>query len=66
MSAEYIIERDTNGLYKKATDGKINSLTGIQDPYENRLNPEIFINIDCETISTSTNMILTYFENIDK
>ncbi len=60
------IERDPKGLYKRATDGKINSLTGVQDPYENPLNPEIILNTDCETLNISTNKVLSYFENIEK
>ncbi len=55
------IQRDPKGLYKKATDGKINALTGVQDPYEHPVNPEIILNTDNETANICTNRIMTYF-----
>jgi adenylylsulfate kinase len=38
---EVCIERDPKGLYKKALDGEITDLTGLQDPYEEPLLPEL-------------------------
>ena len=35
------IERDVKGLYKKALAGEIKNYTGLDDPYENPLNPEV-------------------------
>lgn len=37
-------ERDTKGLYKKARAGEIPNFTGISDPYEAPLNPEVVLN----------------------
>jgi len=34
-------DRDTKGMYAKARRGEIKDFTGIDDPYENPLNPEI-------------------------
>jgi adenylylsulfate kinase len=36
--------RDAKGLYKKARSGEIKDFTGIDDPYEPPLNPEVEIN----------------------
>ena len=36
-------ERDPKGLYKKARNGDIPNFTGISDPYEEPLNPELAI-----------------------
>jgi adenylylsulfate kinase len=36
--------RDPKGLYKKARSGQIKDFTGIDDPYEPPLNPEVEIN----------------------
>lgn len=36
-------ERDPKGLYKKARAGQIKNFTGIDDPYEEPLNPEIVL-----------------------
>jgi adenylylsulfate kinase len=38
-------ERDVKGLYKRARAGEIKGFTGIDDPYEAPLNPDI----DCQT-----------------
>jgi adenylylsulfate kinase len=35
--------RDPKGLYKKARAGEIKNFTGIDDPYEAPLNPEIVL-----------------------
>ena len=39
-------ERDSKGLYKLARKGEIKYFTGISDPYENPINPDITINSD--------------------
>ena len=36
-------ERDPKGLYKKARRGELKGFTGIDDPYEAPLNPELVI-----------------------
>lgn len=38
--------RDPKGLYKKAREGKINDMTGIQAPYETPVNPEVIVNTE--------------------
>ena len=40
---ETLIERDVKGLYKKALAGEIPNFTGVSDPYEEPLNPEVKI-----------------------
>ncbi len=40
---EVVIERDPKGLYKKALAGEIRNFTGVDDPYEEPLNPEIVV-----------------------
>ena len=42
-SLETCEERDVKGLYEKARNGLIPEFTGISDPYEEPLNPEIII-----------------------
>ncbi|MBR8830170.1 MAG: putative adenylyl-sulfate kinase [Chroococcopsis gigantea SAG 12.99] len=46
-------ERDVKGLYKKARAGEIKSFTGIDDPYEPPLNPEVECRTDLETLDAS-------------
>ena len=40
-SIERLAERDVKGLYKKALAGEIANFTGVSDPYEPPLNPEV-------------------------
>ncbi|WP_257349087.1 adenylyl-sulfate kinase [Pseudalkalibacillus decolorationis] len=40
---ETLIKRDPKGLYEKALNGKINNFTGITDPYEQPVNPEVIL-----------------------
>ena len=55
---EVLVQRDPKGLYRKALEGKINNLTGVSDPYEDPLSPEIVVETDRETVEESTNRIL--------
>ncbi len=41
-----LAERDVKGLYKKAMAGEIKNFTGINDPYEPPLNPEVVCHTD--------------------
>jgi adenylyl-sulfate kinase len=45
-SLEECIRRYPEGLYKKALAGEINNMTGIQDPYEEPLNPEVALDTE--------------------
>ena len=55
-------ERDTKGLYKKARAGIIKQFTGISDPYEEPLHPEITCHTGQEAIEESAKKILDYLE----
>ena len=59
---ETLIERDPKGLYKKALAGEITGFTGVDDPYEEPIAPEIVVHTDQETIDESTDTILSYLE----
>jgi adenylyl-sulfate kinase len=41
-----LAERDVKGLYKKALAGEIKNFTGVDDPYEPPLNPEVLCHTD--------------------
>lgn len=51
-------QRDVKGLYKRARAGEIKSFTGIDDPYEPPMNPEIECRTDLETLSESVSKVL--------
>ena len=55
---EVCIQRDVKGLYKKALAGEIKGFTGIDDPYEEPLNPELVVHTDRESEGESIANIL--------
>ncbi len=61
---DVLAERDVKGLYKKALAGEIKNFTGIDDPYEEPLSPEIIIETDIETAEQSAARILARLEEL--
>ena len=53
-----LAERDVKGLYKKALAGEIKEFTGVSDPYEEPLAPEVTVSTDVETVEQSAQKIL--------
>jgi len=53
-------QRDVKGLYKKARQGIIKNFTGIDDPYEEPLSPEITVETDKESVEESVDKIIGY------
>jgi adenylylsulfate kinase len=53
-------ERDPKGLYKKARAGEIKNFTGIDDPYEAPVNPEIHLKTDEMTLEEEVQIILDH------
>jgi adenylyl-sulfate kinase len=45
---DVLVARDVKGLYKKALAGQIPNFTGVSDPYECPLSPEVTIHSDRE------------------
>lgn len=58
-TVEECIRRDVKGLYRKAISGEIKNFTGISDPYEEPLQPEIVVETDRETHEESIDKIIT-------
>jgi adenylyl-sulfate kinase len=59
---EVCAERDVKGMYAKAFAGEIKNFTGVSDPYEEPLNPEIMLNTHEETVEESVAKCLAYLE----
>ena len=55
---EVCIQRDPKGLYRKAIAGEIKNFTGIDDPYEEPLEPELIVETDKETVNESVTKII--------
>lgn len=51
-------ERDVKGLYKRARAGEIKGFTGIDDPYEAPLNPDINCQTHQETLEESVAKVM--------
>lgn len=63
-SFDVCAERDTKGLYNLAKEGKLKGFTGLDDPYEIPLNPEVVIDTTRYTISEGADIILNYLRQI--
>lgn len=59
---EVLAERDVKGLYKKALAGELKGFTGVSDPYEEPLAPEVVIESNRETVEFSVSKILRELE----
>ncbi|MGH9877902.1 MAG: adenylyl-sulfate kinase [Nitrososphaerales archaeon] len=59
-SAETCRKRDPKGLYKKAANGQVANLTGVQDPYEPPLTPEIVLDTESEKPEESAEHVMNY------
>jgi adenylyl-sulfate kinase len=55
---EVLAARDVKGLYKKALAGEIRSFTGISDPYEPPLAPDVVVETDRESVAESVVKVL--------
>jgi len=55
-------QRDPKGLYKKARAGQLKNFTGIDDPYEAPLNPELVIDATSTSPQDATVLLLQYLQ----
>ncbi|MBC7350625.1 MAG: adenylyl-sulfate kinase [Candidatus Aminicenantes bacterium] len=60
---EVCMSRDVKGMYQKAIRGEIKEFTGISDPYEEPLNPELMLETDRETLEESARKVVDYLKN---
>ena len=57
-SIEELTRRDVKGLYEKALRGELQNFTGVSDPYEPPLNPDVVVNSEKESIDESAAKIV--------
>ena len=57
-SLKTLIQRDVKGLYRRALAGEIKEFTGISDPYEEPLKPEITVDTEKQSVAESLEIIL--------
>ena len=51
-------QRDFKGFYEKARRGEIKNFTGVSDPYEEPLHPEVVCNTDVESTEESATKVI--------
>ena len=59
-----LTDRDAKGLYKKALAGEIKHFTGIDDPYEPPVDPEVTVDTEKESKEESLSKILMTLEEL--
>jgi adenylylsulfate kinase len=62
-SVEECARRDVKGLYAKALAGEIKNFTGVSDPYEPPLNPELILDTANETPTDSAAKVIAALES---
>jgi adenylylsulfate kinase len=60
---ETLVKRDIKGLYKKALAGELDHFTGVTDPYEPPLSPDVHIHSERESVDDSEAKILAFLES---
>src|SRR5687767_6398184 len=61
---EELIRRDVKGLYERALRGEVAQFTGVSDPYEEPLNPEVVVDTDQETVEQSVSKVVAALERL--
>jgi adenylyl-sulfate kinase len=61
-SVEVCAERDVKGLYEKAFKGEIKEFTGVSDPYEPPLDPELTLDTEHQSAEESADAIIALLE----
>jgi adenylyl-sulfate kinase len=61
---DVLAERDAKGLYKKALAGELKNFTGVDDPYEAPIAPEVFVETNLETPEASAAQIIARLEEL--
>lgn len=61
---EVCAQRDLKGLYQKAMKGELKHFTGVDDPYEAPLNPEVVCQTDKESVEESVEKVIKKLEEL--
>ncbi|MBM3319237.1 MAG: adenylyl-sulfate kinase [Candidatus Eisenbacteria bacterium] len=59
---DVLVKRDVKGMYAKALAGEIKGFTGVDDPYEEPLNPEVLVETDKESEEACVQKIIRTLE----
>ncbi|HYW23837.1 MAG TPA: sulfate adenylyltransferase [Terriglobales bacterium] len=61
-SLDELVRRDVKGLYRKAIAGEIPNFTGVSDPYEEPLRPEVVVDSERQSPAESVAAVLRHLE----
>lgn len=59
-SLETLIQRDTKGFYKKAQEGKMDNLTGVNAEFEESKSPDLILDTDSINVDEAVFQILNF------
>jgi len=62
-SVDECARRDVKGLYEKAFSGEIKEFTGVSDPYEEPLQPEVTLDTEAESPEESAKKVLAFIDS---
>jgi adenylylsulfate kinase len=52
--------RDPKGIYRRATEGAVPRMTGVDDPFEEPLNPDLVVDTAKDSVAQSADLILQH------
>lgn len=64
VPAEVCASRDPKGLYARATAGQLSSFTGVDDPYEPPVAPDVSIGAEC-SLPEAVDLVLAALRTVD-
>ncbi len=53
-------QRDPKGIYRRSTEGTVTKMTGVDDPFEEPLNPELTLDTATQTVEQSVERVLRH------
>ena len=56
-------QRDPRGIYRRSAEGTVKKMTGVDDPFEEPLNPELIVDTATLTVDESVKHILEYLQS---
>jgi sulfate adenylyltransferase len=59
---DVVVQRDVKGLYAASSRGEVERMTGVADPYEPPLRPEIHLMTVGQTVDENADEIVAYLE----
>jgi adenylylsulfate kinase len=63
-SVEECARRDVKGLYEKAFKGEIKEFTGVNDPYEEPIRPEVVLDTELHSAEESAALVVAELERL--